>query len=128
GRLRVGTWRENGSAFVAVADTGKGMTEEFMRERLFHPFATTKKKGIGLGLYSCRDIIEQHGGRIDVASRINVGTEFKVILPLKAEELSTGDLESAGGGLAPIWFLSLESKKNLLVVDDLAAVGKKTVL
>ena len=102
GSLRVATWRENGSAFVAVADTGKGMTEEFMRERLFHPFATTKKKGIGLGLYSCRDIIEQHGGRIDVASRVNVGTEFKVILPLKAEELSTGDLKSAAVGSAPI--------------------------
>lgn len=102
GSLRVATWRDNGSAFVAVADTGKGMTEEFMRERLFHPFATTKKKGIGLGLYSCRDIIEQHGGRIDVASRVNVGTEFKVILPLKAEEPSTGDLKAAAVGSAPI--------------------------
>ena len=102
GSLRVATWQDNGSAFVAVADTGKGMTEEFMRERLFHPFATTKKKGIGLGLYSCRDIIEQHGGRIDVASRVNVGTEFKVILPMKAEELTTGDLKSAAVGSAPI--------------------------
>jgi signal transduction histidine kinase len=102
GSLRVMSWRDNGSAFVAVADTGKGMSEEFMRERLFHPFATTKKKGIGLGLYSCRDIIEQHGGRIDVASRVNVGTEFKVILPLKAEELSTGDLKTAAVGSGPI--------------------------
>jgi signal transduction histidine kinase len=102
GSLRVMSWRDNGSAFVAVADTGKGMSEEFMRERLFHPFATTKKKGIGLGLYSCRDIIEQHGGRIDVASRVNVGTEFKVILPLKAEELSTGDLKTAAVGSRPI--------------------------
>jgi len=102
GGLRVATWRDNGSAFVAVTDTGKGMTEDFMRERLFHPFATTKKKGIGLGLYSCRDIIEQHGGRIDVASRVNVGTEFKVILPLKAEELSTGDLKAAAVGSGPI--------------------------
>jgi putative PEP-CTERM system histidine kinase len=102
GSLRVATWRDNGSAFVSVSDTGKGMTEEFMRERLFHPFATTKKKGIGLGLYSCRDIIEQHGGRIDVASRVNVGTEFKVILPLKAEEPSTGDLKAAAVGSGPI--------------------------
>ena len=59
------------------------MTEEFIRERLFHPFATTKKKGIGLGLYSCRDIIEQHGGRIDVASKVDVGTEFRIVLPRK---------------------------------------------
>jgi signal transduction histidine kinase len=99
GNLRVATWQENGSAFVSVADTGKGMTEEFMRERLFHPFATTKKKGIGLGLYSCRDIIEQHGGRIDVASKVTVGTEFKIILPLKAEESNSGELKAAAVGL-----------------------------
>jgi signal transduction histidine kinase len=99
GNLRVATWQENGSAFVSIADTGKGMTEEFMRERLFHPFATTKKKGIGLGLYSCRDIIEQHGGRIDVASKVSVGTEFKIILPLKAEELNSGELKAAAVGL-----------------------------
>ena len=98
GNLRVATWQENGSAFVSVADTGKGMTEEFMRERLFHPFATTKKKGIGLGLYSCRDIIEQHGGRIDVARKVSVGTEFKIILPLKADEPNTGELKAAAVG------------------------------
>ncbi|MGE0128361.1 MAG: ATP-binding protein [Blastocatellales bacterium] len=99
GSLRVATWQDNGAAFVSVADTGKGMTEEFMRERLFHPFATTKKKGIGLGLYSCRDIIEQHGGRIDVASKVSVGTEFKIILPLKAEESNSGELKMAAVGL-----------------------------
>src|SRR5262245_42087517 len=99
GSLRVSTWEDNGTAFVSVADTGKGMTDEFMRERLFHPFATTKKKGIGLGLYSCRDIIEQHGGRIDVASKVSVGTEFKIILPLKADELNTGELKAAAVGL-----------------------------
>ena len=98
GGLRVATWQDNGSAFVSVADTGKGMSDEFMRERLFHPFATTKKKGIGLGLYSCRDIIEQHGGRIDVASKVSVGTEFKIILPLKAEEPNTGELKAAAVG------------------------------
>jgi signal transduction histidine kinase len=102
GSLRVATWQDNGSAFVSVADTGKGMTDEFMRERLFHPFATTKKKGIGLGLYSCRDIIEQHGGRIDVASKVSVGTEFKVILPLKAEEPNTGELKAAVVGLGQV--------------------------
>lgn len=86
GSLHVTTRQEDSHAIISVADTGKGMTEEFIRERLFHPFATTKKKGIGLGLYSCRDIIEQHGGRIDVASQIDVGTEFKLVLPLKVEE------------------------------------------
>jgi len=86
GSLRVSTKMDNGNAIVAVADSGKGMTDEFVRERLFHPFATTKKKGIGLGLYSCRDIVEQHSGRIDVSSKVDVGTEFKIVLPQQAEE------------------------------------------
>ncbi|MGH9846168.1 MAG: sensor histidine kinase [Blastocatellia bacterium] len=92
GALRVQSQQENGNAIIAIADTGKGMTEEFKRDRLFHPFATTKKKGIGLGLYSCRDIIEQHGGRIDVKSEVNAGTEFKIVLPLKTEETPSGRL------------------------------------
>ncbi|MBL8169008.1 MAG: HAMP domain-containing protein [Acidobacteria bacterium] len=86
GSLRVATLTENNHAVISVADTGKGMTEDFIRERLFHPFATTKKKGIGLGLYSCRDIIEQHSGRIDVTSKVDAGTEFKIVLPLQIEE------------------------------------------
>lgn len=86
GSLRVATRVENGNAIVAVADTGKGMTEEFVRDRLFHPFATTKKKGIGLGLYSCRDIVEQHHGRIEVSSRVDTGTEFRIVLPQQIEE------------------------------------------
>ncbi|NOT63456.1 MAG: HAMP domain-containing protein [Acidobacteria bacterium] len=82
GQLFVLTNVENQNAIISVTDTGKGMTEEFKRTRLFQPFATTKKKGIGLGLYSCREIIEQHGGRIEVTSEVNVGTEFRVVLPL----------------------------------------------
>ncbi len=53
GSLSVTTQTDNGYAVITVADSGKGMTDEFVRDRLFHPFATTKKKGIGLGLYSC---------------------------------------------------------------------------
>lgn len=93
GSLRISTNTDDGFAIVAVADTGKGMTEEFLRERLFHPFATTKKRGIGLGLYSCRDIIKQQGGRTDVASQVDIGTEFKIILPIKAEESRSGELK-----------------------------------
>ena len=98
GSLMISTRRSGENAIVSVADTGKGMTEEFMRERLFHPFATTKKKGIGLGLYSCRDIIEQHGGRIDVASQVGRGTEFSVILPIKGIYASLSD---SSGEISP---------------------------
>ncbi len=86
GQLFVLTNIENQNAIISVTDTGRGMTEEFKRTRLFQPFATTKKKGIGLGLYSCREIIEQHGGRIEVTSEVNVGTEFRVVLPLMGAE------------------------------------------
>ncbi|HMZ16626.1 MAG TPA: HAMP domain-containing sensor histidine kinase, partial [Blastocatellia bacterium] len=86
GSLRVATKVEAGTAIVAITDSGKGMTEDFVRDRLFHPFATTKKKGIGLGLYSCRDIVEQHGGRIDVNSKVDTGTEFRIVLPQQIEE------------------------------------------
>lgn len=89
GSLRVTTKMDNGNAIIAVADSGKGMTDDFIRDRLFHPFATTKKKGIGLGLYSCRDIVEQHGGRIDVSSKVDVGTEFRMVLPIQTEEQKT---------------------------------------
>ena len=71
------------------------MTEEFMRNRLFQPFATTKKKGIGLGLYSCREIIEQHGGRIDVNSQVDVGTEFRITLPLQVSEAKAAEKQVA---------------------------------
>lgn len=66
---------------IRVTDSGKGMAPEFVRDKLFHAFATTKKKGIGLGLYSCREIIEQHGGSIEVESQEGVGTEFRIVLP-----------------------------------------------
>jgi hypothetical protein len=58
------------------------MAEEFLRERLFKPFETTKPKGFGIGLYQCRQIVEAHGGRIEVRSAPEQGSEFTVYLPL----------------------------------------------
>ena len=57
------------------------MSEEFVRERLFRPFSTTKTKGIGLGLFTCREVVEAHGGRLEVQSTPGVGTRFRVVLP-----------------------------------------------
>ncbi|HYX41601.1 MAG TPA: ATP-binding protein, partial [Pyrinomonadaceae bacterium] len=70
-----------GHIFISVCDTGVGMTEEFIRARLFRPFSTTKEKGIGLGLYTCREIVMAHGGRLDVQSKLGAGTCFRVVLP-----------------------------------------------
>jgi len=82
GALTVAAGRESESlVFFSVADTGPGMSEEFIRTRLFHAFATTKKRGIGLGLYTCREIVESHGGRLEVESQLGSGTRFRVVLP-----------------------------------------------
>jgi signal transduction histidine kinase len=72
---------EQDKIFFSITDTGPGMSEEFQRARLFHPFATTKAKGIGLGLYTCREVVRAHGGQIDVKSGEGTGTTFRVVLP-----------------------------------------------
>ena len=66
---------------VSVGDTGGGIPEEQLN-RLFQPFFTTKKKGTGLGLMIVQRIIREHGGRIEVESRVGRGTTFRVWLPV----------------------------------------------
>jgi signal transduction histidine kinase len=73
----------NERVFFGVRDTGPGMSEDFKRNRLFRPFATTKRKGVGLGLYTCREVVRAHGGEIQVESQKGVGTYFRVVLPSK---------------------------------------------
>jgi signal transduction histidine kinase/lipopolysaccharide export system protein LptC len=71
----------SGAPAFAVTDTGPGMSPTFIENRLFRPFATTKKNGIGLGLYTCREVIRASGGSIDVQSVEGAGTTFRVVLP-----------------------------------------------
>jgi putative PEP-CTERM system histidine kinase len=81
GIVTVRTSKENGGVCIRVSDNGCGMTEDFVKDQLFRPFRTTKEKGLGIGLYQCKQIIEAHGGKIEVKSDVNKGTEFKVCLP-----------------------------------------------
>jgi len=61
------------------------MSEEFVRERLFRPFQTTKPSGMGIGAYETAQYVRQLGGSIDANSRPGAGTRIKIILPLHGE-------------------------------------------
>jgi len=78
------------SPFFSVTDQGCGMSDHFLRTDLFTPFKTTKKKGFGVGLYQCRQIIEAHNGRIEISSEEGRGSVFTVWLP-KAHEHDHGN-------------------------------------
>jgi signal transduction histidine kinase len=81
GRLKIATNRSRNQALLFFSDNGCGITKQFVDNNLFRPFQSTKDKGLGIGLYQCKMIIEAHGGQIEVASQENEGTEFIIKLP-----------------------------------------------
>ncbi|MEW6678160.1 MAG: XrtA/PEP-CTERM system histidine kinase PrsK [Pseudomonadota bacterium] len=86
GKVGVTLRRQNEWGVIEVEDTGAGMDEAFIRERLFRPFASTKGTGMGIGAYECREYIQELGGEVQVSSRPGQGTRFTVLLPLIIEE------------------------------------------
>lgn len=81
GEIRVETGQADGRVWLSVSDTGCGMSRAFMERSLFHPFQTSKREGMGIGLFQCKRIMEAHGGRIEVESEEGRGTTFRVWLP-----------------------------------------------
>lgn len=77
--------RREGDAVLTVSDRGKGMSAEFIRNRLFRPFASTKESGFGIGAYEARTLIAAMNGRVEVASREGQGSRFSIILPAIAD-------------------------------------------
>lgn len=70
-----------GIAVISVRDQGAGMSADFVEQRLFRPFQTTKAAGLGIGLFQSRMIVEAHGGRIEVESQPGQGSTFRVWFP-----------------------------------------------
>jgi two-component system, sporulation sensor kinase E len=82
---------------VSFADSGKGISAENLNH-LFQPFFTTRGMGTGLGLMIVRRIVREHGGEIDIASRVGKGTRITLSLPLvekKVRLLEAGDSPSS---------------------------------
>lgn len=93
GELDLSVFAEKGRVKLSVKDSGVGMSEEFIRNRLFRPFQSTKRRGLGIGLYQCKKVLESFGGKIEVRSSPHRGAEFLLWLPLVSER---------EGGEAPV--------------------------
>ncbi|MCK4410486.1 MAG: response regulator, partial [Candidatus Eisenbacteria sp.] len=103
-------------AMLAVTDTGVGMPPE-VRERIFDPFFTTKEvgQGTGLGLSTVYGIVQQHGGSIQCYSEPNIGTTFKVYLPLAGGAQAAAAEES-------VFEMGIMGEETVLLADDEASV------
>ena len=83
GRVTVATSVENSRVSIRVADTGCGIAAD-MLEKIFEPLYSTKSFGVGLGLPIIRQIVDRHGGTVEVQSQVGRGTTFTVWLPAAA--------------------------------------------
>ena len=82
GRVILTLDAEGSQARVRVEDTGCGMTEDFIQNRLFKPFQTTKASGMGIGAHESYQYVHELGGKISVQSEVNRGTTVTLLLPL----------------------------------------------
>lgn len=85
GRITVETKRIDGSVSLSIADNGCGMKAAFVKDSLFRPFRTTKKKGLGIGMFHTKMIVKAHRGDIQVKSQLGSGTIFEIILPVNLQ-------------------------------------------
>jgi putative PEP-CTERM system histidine kinase len=81
GQIMVGTEQQDGWVRLSVSDNGSGMSKEFISHFLFQPFQSTKKQGLGIGLFLSRKIVEAQRGRIEVESEEGKGSSFRIVLP-----------------------------------------------
>lgn len=82
GKIAIGLRREKNSAVIEVRDSGSGMDPEFIRDKLFRPFRSTKRGGMGIGAYQCRTYARELGGDVEAISSVGAGTTMRVTLPL----------------------------------------------
>lgn len=82
GSITIKTEANRDKVILSVTDNGCGMSPDYVKNSLFKPFKSTKKKGLGIGLYQCKTIVEAHYGRIEAESQEGKGSTFRVLLPV----------------------------------------------
>jgi len=99
GEVKVRVHHEAMRMQIEVIDNGEGMTPEFIRDKLFQPFGSTKGDGFGVGAYQARELVRAAGGDLLATSRPGRGTIMRIMLPCIAPrplETAAQDLEAAG--------------------------------
>lgn len=86
GKISIRIIDEDTSVLIEVEDDGPGIPNDIL-PKIFDPLFTTRQIGTGLGLVSCKSIIEKHGGTINVKTKVGVGTTFSIRLPKRKKEL-----------------------------------------
>ncbi|SFP47968.1 putative PEP-CTERM system histidine kinase [Nitrosomonas cryotolerans] len=86
GQVRIRLMKQNKHAIVEIQDTGHGMSEEFISDRLFRPFESTKSAGMGIGVFESREYVNEIGGRLEVTSTESIGTVFRLVLQLQQQD------------------------------------------
>lgn len=81
GEIELSCSQSESNIEVTIQDTGSGMSEDFIRNGLFRPFKTTKKSGLGIGMFQSKMVVEAHGGSISVQSEVGRGSVFTVRIP-----------------------------------------------
>ncbi len=94
GTLKVQTARKNNCAVISITDTGCGIDKKNI-DKIFDIYYTTKREGSGLGLMMVYDSIAEHGGKIEVKSKLQKGTTFKIILPIREPQLQLPHYQSS---------------------------------
>ena len=125
GRLLLKVREVEGNVRLLVSDQGVGISDA-VRARIFEPFFTTKgKRGSGLGLSMCWRIANQHGGRLEVESRVREGTTFTLTLPAESRELALAEHAQSAGRTQPRRVLLIDDQPDVResVSDMLKALG-----
>lgn len=85
GKIVVSLDADQDFVHIEISDTGQGMSPEFIEQRLFKPFVSTKPAGMGIGVFEMREYVLELGGKVEVQSAPSQGTTFRIALPVYKE-------------------------------------------